>query len=242
MWLVLPALALVQQGGSTTFGTDPTEPVTRVELAFDHIEYQRSAVRDALRARVDARLFESFVLRTEAPLVHADSGAGSSDSGIGDVRAQLGWRAFSDPLFSIFFGAGVVLDTADGEALGSGQDQVVALVSASGALPRSRSRLFETIEHFVSYDGDRDRPGVALTKLQIHLMTEWSPSVWTQTGGDFIVDWKGGEHTGMNLDFEIGRGNAAGFAYWIQPAVGVFGDDVPGVFDWSITAGVRWVF
>jgi hypothetical protein len=116
------------------------------------------------------------------------------------------------------------------------------MVAASGALPEIRSHLYETVEHFVSFDGDPDRPGVALTKLDIHVMTEWSTTTWTRVGGEFFVDWKGGEHTGLNVDAELGKSLGPGLEIWIRPGFGVFGEDVPGVVEWSVAAGVRWLF
>jgi len=235
-------LAGTNTQSSTTFGTDPTEPLTRVEVTFDHAELRRDALRTALRTRFDVGFFDALVLRAEVPLAHVNPADGHSETGIGDVHARLGWRAFDDRSFAMFFGGGVVLNTADEPALGQGTDQVVLQASASAALPGIRSRLFETIEHFVSFDSDRERQAVALTKIDMHLMTEWSQTVWTQSGGAFLIDWKSGDQTGLNLDFEIGKQTNSGFAIWLKPAVGVFGHDIAGVVDWSFTLGVRWLF
>ena len=242
MWTVFPALALLQQGSSLTFGTDPTEPLTRFEVVYEHAEPGGRDVLDLATVRVDVGFFDRFVLRADVPFARVEPGDGAAEKGIGDVRAQVGWRAFSDPDFSVFFGAGVVLDSAEEDVLGDGQKQVFPIVAASGALPEIRSRLYETIEHFVSFDSDPERMGVALTRLDVHLMTEWSPSVWTQAGGELFVDWKGGDQVGMNFDVEIGTSFGSGMGMWIRPGIGVFGDEVPGVVDWSVEAGIRWVF
>jgi hypothetical protein len=74
----------------------------------------------------------------------------------------------------------------------------------------------------------------------MHLMTEWSPEIWTQVGGEFFVDWAEGEDTGLNFDVELGRSVGKGLVVWVKPAVGVFGEDVPGVVDWSVLVGARW--
>jgi hypothetical protein len=166
----------------------------------------------------------------------------ASTTGYGDVRVQLGWNAFDDREFRMFFAGGVILDTAAEDETGTGRDQVVAMIAGSGSIPEITSRLYETFEHFVSFAGDENRPGIALSKLDIHLMTEWANQFWTQTGGTFLVDWKGGEHTGLTFDVEIGRTISSNAALWVRPGVGVWGDDVPGVYDWNIVAGVRWLF
>lgn len=242
LWFAPPVLALLQSGPSQAFGTDPTIPLTRFELVGRHLDERGGGSLDSVSSRFDLALSERFVLRAELPLAYADPVDHSSDVGLGDLRVQAGWRAFEDPVFAMFFGAGVVLDTAGGDALGAGHDQLVLQVSGSGALPEIRSYVFETVEHFVSFDGSSDQPGVALTKLDVHMMTEWSPNAWTQFGGELFIDWKGGEHTGLNLDVELGGQLRPGMAVWVEPAVGLFGEDVPGVVDWSITVGMRWVF
>lgn len=234
---LLVALAVQSTGPGPELGIDPTETLTRVELLLGHSDVRRRAVRTSLLARVDYSWVERLALRADVPFEHVDP-----EGGLGDVRAQIGWRAFDERSFAMFFGCGVVLDTATESELGAGSDRAFVLAAGSAALPEIRSRLTETIEHFVSFDRDAGRDGVALTKLDLHLATEWSPTTWTRAGIELFVDWKAGEHTGMNLDVEIGKAAASGFAVWLRPAIGVFGRNVDGVVDWSLSAGARWLF
>ncbi len=234
--------AVQRTSPSTTFGTDPTEPLTRVEIFLDHSDLRSGAMRTSLSTRFDYAILDRFVLRADAPLALFDARGSEAETGIGDVRAQFGWRAYDDRSFAMFFGGGVVLDTGAERGVGQGSDRVVAMVAAAGALPEIRSRLTETIEHFVSYDRDEDARAVALTKLDIELMTEWSPRIWTRGGTEMFFDWKHGDRVGMNLDFEVGRASASGFALYLGPSVGLFGTDVDGVVDWKFTVGARWLF
>jgi hypothetical protein len=242
MLLAPSLLALQRTSPSTTFGTDPTEPVSRVEAVLDYSDLRLDAVRTALSTRFDYAFLDQFALRADVPFVHLDPDGGSSESGHGDLRAQFGWRAFDRRTFAMFFAGGVVLDTASEDALGKGSDRVVVMAAASGLLPEIRSRVTETMEHFVSYDRSEGGEGVALTKIDIHLMTEWSPHAWTRAGTEFFVDWKNGEQTGMNVDLELGRGYDSGIALWIAPAVGLFGYDIDGVVDLRLSVGMRWLF
>lgn len=226
---------------SMTFGTDPTETVTRFELRNDWQRRHDGAEADILTARLDVGLFERFLFRADIPGAHVSPNGASSDAGIGDMRAQLGWRAFEDPLLSMYFGLGFVLNTAAEDSLGDGWNQIVPMVAASGSLPEIRSRLFETIEHFVSFSGDGDRTGIANTKTQVRLMTEWSDTIWTQAGGTFVIDWKSGEQTGLALDLEIGHMLGKNVGVWIRPGFRVFGEDIPGIDDWSVQVGLRWL-
>jgi len=233
---------LLMRGVSTTHGTDPTEPVTRLELTFDHQDRQNGVEADVCTARFDLGLAEKLVFRFDAPFALVTPEGASSDQGLGDVRAQLGWRAFDEPTFSMFIGAAVIFDTASEETLGEGKNQFVPYIAASGGLPDIRSRVFEVFEHFSSFSGDPERGGITESKLQLHLMTNWTDAMWTQIGGSFFMDWLGGEHGGITVDAEVGIATSTDLAFWVRPGVGLVGDDVPGVYDWSVLVGVRWLF
>lgn len=227
---------------STSFGSDPTEPLTRLECVLSHQDLRRGAVLTALTTRFDYGFSDRFVVRTDLPLAHLDAAGAPSDSGVGDVRAQFGLRAFDERSFAVFFGGGFLFDTADERALGAGSDRVVLTAAASGSLPEIRSRLSESIEHVVSFDRDAGGSAVAFTKVDIHLTTEWSPSTWTQAGTEILCDWENGDQVGMNVGLQFGKEARAGFGLWIEPRVGLFGTDVEGVAHWSLAVGVRWLF
>jgi hypothetical protein len=235
-------LAFEETSPSTTFGTDPTETLTRIELVLDYSDLRLDAVRTSLTTRLDFAFLDQFALRADVPYARFEPDGADTETGAGDTRLQFGWRAFDRRTFAMFFAGGVVLDTASEDVLGTGSDSVVMMVAAAGALPEIRSRLTETVEHFVSYETHAGGEGVALTKLDIRLMTEWSPRVWTRAGTEFFIDWKNGEDTGMNLNFEVGRASASGFALWAGPSFGLFGQDIDGVVDWEFSIGARWLF
>lgn len=242
MLLGLSLLAVQQTSPSNTFGTDPTETLTRVEIAVGYSDLRHDAAQSVLTARLDYGFHDRFALRADLPFTHFDPDDAATESGVGDVRAQFGWRAFDERSFAMFFASGLVLDTAAEDALGKGSDQFVFMAAGAGALPEIRSRLTETIEHFVSYDTNEGGEGVALTKFDIHLMTEWSSRSWTRAGTELFIDWKNGEQVGMNVDLELGRASSSGFAVWCGPSVGLFGQDIDGVVDWRFSVGARWLF
>jgi len=237
----LIALSASQDAPGSSFGLDPTLPLTRFEVTVEHAELPYGGSRQTATSRFDWALSDRFVLRGDLPFVRADLPGRASDHGFGDARMQIGWRAFEDPVFAMFFAGGVVVDVSDDDDVGSGHDQLVLQAAGAGALPEMRSHVFESVEHFVSFDGSNDQPGVALTKIDVHLMTEWSPTTWTRAGGELILDWKGGEHAGLNLQAEIGWRLRDGPLLSIEPSVGMFGSDVPGVVDWSVAVGMRWL-
>lgn len=239
-WLAAPVLVTAPYGAGLVFGEDPTRPLTRAEVTLTHVDGRASGSAQRALGRFDYAFDDRFVVRADFGLERSDAPGRGADSGVGDLRVQAGWRAFEDPAFAMFFAGGFVIDTAD-DPLGSGHDQLVLSAAGAGELPEIRSHLFETVEHFVSYDGSSDRPGIALTRIDLQFVTEWSPSIWTRAGGEFRVDWKS-EHTAATLDAALGRSFGSGFSAWIEPAFGLFGEDVPGGVDTRITIGLRWLF
>ena len=242
MFLLMNPWSTSLSSVSSTFGTDPTEPLTRLEVVLDQQDLERRDSRTAFDVRFDWAWAERFVVRADLPFSRFEPRSGGSETGLGDVRAQLGWRAFDERSFAMFFAGGFVLDTAEEPMLGTGSDRLVLTAAASGALPEIRSRLTESIEHFVSFDRSAGGAGVALTKVDIQLFTEWSQTAWTRAGTELLFDWKNGEQVGLNLDLQLGKETRSGFGVWLEPKLGVFGQDVDGVVDWSLAIGVRWLF
>lgn len=240
-WLAAPVLALAQYGPGLVFGEDPTRPLTRLEAEFSSVDARGGGTLQSLRARADYAFDERFVVRADWGVERADAAGRGAESGIGDLRLSGGWRAFDDPAFAMAFGVGVVLGTA-GDPLGSGHDQIVLTAAAAAELPEIRSHVYEDVAHYVSFDGSSDRPGVALTSIDLGFVTEWSPKSWTRVGGEFLIDWKGGEHTALNASAAYGRVVGRHVSVFVEPAFGLFGDDVPGAVDARLTIGARWLF
>lgn len=222
-------------------GTDPTWTRTRIELRNEWRALRAGARADVGTLRVDWAPIGRIVARVEVPYAWLEPRGASSDRGLGDVRTLLGWNSFRDPNFSMFFGAGLVFDTADEDSLGQGKNQIVPTVAAAGAIPEIHSKLFETFTHAVSYGGSSSRRGVQLSRLDIDLMTDWPNAFWTELGTTVTVDSVGADKDGLGFAAEVGKMLNPNVGLWLRPGVGGIGNDT-SVPNWSFEVGVRWLF
>ena len=46
----------------------------------------------------------------------------------------------------------------------------------------------------------------------------------------------------MNLELEVGRNIVGKWGVFIRPGIGIFGQDLPGAYNWNIKGGIRYVF
>ena len=46
----------------------------------------------------------------------------------------------------------------------------------------------------------------------------------------------------MNLELEVGRNIVGKWGVFIRPGVGIFGQDLPGAYNWNIAGGIRYIF
>ena len=61
-------------------------------------------------------------------------------------------------------------------------------------------------------------------------------------GAVWAVDWNNERRTVVNLQGEIGHRLDDRWRLFVQPGAGVVGRDTPLGLDWSVQAGVRWMF
>ena len=55
-----------------------------------------------------------------------------------------------------------------------------------------------------------------------------------------IVDHESAEKVGMTLESEVGRFLNRDLAVWGRTGLGLFGDNLPQVYDWKLEVGVRF--
>ena len=61
-------------------------------------------------------------------------------------------------------------------------------------------------------------------------------------GNVWAMDWANNRKTVLNLQGEIGHRLDDHWRLFIQPGVGLAGKDTPLGLDWTVQAGVRWMF
>jgi hypothetical protein len=98
------------------------------------------------------------------------------------------------------------------------------------------------VQDFNSIGGDPSRANLHFAQVQSSLNTIWSERWWTQAIATWDMDWNNNRKTSMNLQGEIGHRFDNHWNVFAGPGVGVVGRDTFLGLDWTVQAGVRWVF
>ena len=109
-------------------------------------------------------------------------------------------------------------------------------------LPRLSALFFTLIQDFNSVGGDPSRATIHYMQVQPAINTIWSEQWWTTVSMIYDVDWNNRRKTTMNLLGEIGHRFDNHWNVYAGPGVGVMGRDTFLGLDWTVQAGVRWVF
>ncbi len=192
--------------------------------------------------RVDFSANPDLSFRIETPMVFADPGTSSNAnvSGIGDLLFRGSYRVAPGPGYAIVAGSEIILNTARKDALGMGKNVIAPLVFASIDLPQFNSVVFPFIQHFVTLGGDDARPDVHYTSIKSAFLSRWPNLVYTIIEPQVIVDHERADKVGLTLEGEIGRFLKRDTAFWARTGIGLFGDNLPQIYDWKFEVGVRF--
>jgi hypothetical protein len=72
--------------------------------------------------------------------------------------------------------------------------------------------------------------------------TIWSDRLWTLLAMTWDINWNNGGRQSINVVGEVGYRVAGGWNIFAGPGVGVVGRAPTFGIDWTVIAGVRWVF
>ena len=109
-------------------------------------------------------------------------------------------------------------------------------------LARLRSLFFTLIQDFNSIGGDPSRRDIHFMQVQSAVNTNWTERWWTTASMTWDMDWNNNRKTTMNLLGEVGHRFDDHWNVFAGPGVGVVGRDTFLGLDWTVQAGVRWVF
>jgi hypothetical protein len=243
-----PGLALAQV--ETASGADAaprsSQPVdfrtSRVEIRDEIQDLQGGGTVSMMVPRVDFPVSPDLSFRFETPIAFADSGPPNNEaaSGIGDLLFRGSYRVARGPGYAIVAGSELILNTATKDVLGTGKNVIAPLVFASVDLPQYDSVVFPFLQHYVTLGGDDARRDVHYTSIKAAFLTRWPNLIYTIGEPQVIVDHERADKVGMTLEGEIGRFLNRDTAIWARPGVGLFGDNLPQVYDWKFEIGVRF--
>ena len=215
---------------------------SRFEIRDEFQDLQGGGTVYMIVPRVDFPANPDLSFRIEAPIVFADPGTPNSDteSGIGDLLFRGSYRVARGAGYAIVAGSEIILNTATNDALGTGKNVIAPLIFASIDLPQYHSVVFPFLQHYVTLGGDDARRDVQYTSIKSAFLTRWPNLTYTIVEPQVIVDHERADKVGLTLDGEIGRFLNRDTAIWARTGLGLFGDNLPQVYDWKFEVGVRF--
>jgi hypothetical protein len=226
-------------------GTNRTAVIGRFQISGEYRDRRDGSSQLENVERIDIPLGDRLIFRTDVPFLRYDPQVSGSTSlsGLGDVSARLGGQIWTRPAFTAFFEGQVVFPTASDPALGRGKYQFVPGLTFSIPIEKLSTVFIPGVTQTVSFGGDPSRKDVHFTKLSMEFTTTWANNLWwTTIEPDLYADWTQKGKTAMNLEFEAGRRLGEHFRVWLRPAVGLWGNGVPGSYDWFAQVGIRYMF
>jgi hypothetical protein len=109
-------------------------------------------------------------------------------------------------------------------------------------VPEINTHVCPLVQQFWSVGGDPSRPTVNYTKFDVSATTPWTTAWWTTLEPILNVDWTKNGKTAMNVEFEVGRTLGPHFRTWARGGAGLWGNGVPGAYDWIAQVGVRYLW
>ncbi|HYM87476.1 MAG TPA: hypothetical protein VES92_00045 [Nitrospiraceae bacterium] len=227
------------------YGIDPTAIVGRVQLTSAYVDLPQGARAVDTVARVDLPFRRDFLLRVDAPFLKwSDPGrpGATSEQGFSDLAVTAGWRAYNTPEYAVLVGVLTTMPTAAETGLGLGKYTVGPTIATARFLPRWESFLVGLFTQQFSVGGDPARNSINRSRIIGQVNSFWAERWWTIAQATWQVDWERSAKTSMALELEVGRSVVGRLGVFARPGVGIWGQEVPGAFDWNVEVGVRYMF
>lgn len=155
-----------------------------------------------------------------------DQPRGFTTNGTSDLFVRTAGRVYSSPNLALLVGFDAAFPTGSNDRLSTGKYGLGPGAAVRVPLARLRSLFIP----------------VAAISTSSSITTIWSERSWTTVGAVWAVDWNNNNKTVLNLQGEIGHRLDDRWRLFVQPGAGVVGRDTPLGLDWSVQAGVRWMF
>lgn len=207
-------------------GTDPTLPINRLQgtVGFDDLPHGGSAATVTARADYVIPSHPDLALRAEVPLLWLDNGH-DSETGLGDLYAEvLKTLPVPDQRVTAAAALGIVLPTANEDALGAGKWQLAPkLVGALHLDKEDKSLAYVEAQDFFSVSGDENRDSVHYLLITAAFRQNLDKGLWLLGGLNDRYDWKTDNlwsvddfHNNLQAKLEGGLVFAPAKAAWVD--------------------------
>lgn len=229
---------------AASFGVDPTAMIGFYQLLYGHNAFTNNLHSDAVTATARVPITPNWIFQASVPYLWTDPNQpkGSTMNGVSDVTTRTGGRVYKNEYVALLVGLDASFPTASEKPLGTGKYTLGPVVALSAPLARLRSTFYLVAEDFNSVGGDPSRADLHFTQVQAIAYTLWTERFLTGAVMTWDVDWNNRRKTSMNLLGDFGYRLTNHWILFGGPGVGVMGRDTFLGLDWTVQAGVRWVF
>jgi hypothetical protein len=227
-----------------TFGTDPTAINGYYQLEYGHNSFTNNLRTDSLTAEARLPITPNWIVRVTMPYVWADLNQprGFTTNGASDLAVRTGWRLYATPNVALFIGTDITFPTGSNDRLSTGKYTLGPAGAVAVPLPRLRSLFFTIVQDFSSVGGDPSRRDIHFMRVSSAVNTIWSERWWTTASMEWDMSWNDNRKTTMNLLGEVGHRFDNHWNVFVSSGAGVVGQDTFLGLDWTVQAGVRWMF
>jgi len=228
---------------ASAFGTDPTAIIGYYQLTYGHSEFTHGLRLDTTTAVVRLPVTPNLGVQVTVPYTWADQQRqGFPTNGISDTVLRAGGRVYVSEYVAVFLGTDVLFPTASPSQLGTGKYTLGPGGVLAAPLARLRSMFYLLVQDYSSVGGDPSRADLHFLQVQGTINTIWSEHWWTSVQGTWNNDWNTHRPTASNVVGQIGYRFDNHWNVFAGPGVGITGDNTPLGLDWTVQAGIRWVF
>ncbi|HXX75792.1 MAG TPA: hypothetical protein VEI50_11725 [Nitrospiraceae bacterium] len=228
---------------ASAFGTDPTAIIGYYQLTYGHSQFTLGQRLDTATAVIRLPVTPNFGVQATVPYVWADQQRqGFPTNGLSDTVVRVGGRVYASEYVAVFLGTDVLFPTASPDRLGTGKYTLGPGGVLAAPLARVRSMFYLLVQDYSSVGGDPSRTDLHFLQVQGTINTIWSDHWWTSVQGTWNNDWNTHRPTASNVVGQIGYRFDNHWNVFAGPGVGITGDNTPLGLDWTVQAGIRWVF
>lgn len=246
MGLCLPAIAQDNDRNAQDFAKriDPTDFKHRFDLRNEYFDFSGGEYVNQVVPRGEYAVSRTLAFRAELPIVTYDSGqpGAGTDFGIGNLLTRVAWRAARTESYAFVMGTEAIFDTASRDTLGQSKNVVAPFAFMAIELPRWNSIFFPYIQYYHSVSGDDAQPDVRVTNPRTSLLTRWPKRTYTFVEASYFIDHERSDRVGATLKTELGRFYTSNTGLYVRPGIGLYRNDLPQVFNWSMEIGMRHLF
>lgn len=230
---------------SAKYGTDPTAIMGRLQLTSQYRDLPQKVGSVLTVARVDLPFKKDYILQVRAPFLQTSIPGQTNINtlhGFSDLSVTLAWRAYNTPEYAVLVGVNAAFPTATEDKVGSGKYALGPIIATARFLPKLKSLLIGVLSHQASVGGDSARRSINTSSLLLRFNSVWGTNWWSVATAGWQLDWERSTRGSMNLELEVGRNIVGKWGVFIRPGVGIFGQDLPGAYNWNIAGGIRYIF